>query len=104
MTHDEEQATEQERAVKEQERWMGIVRRVMKRDEGRELVYVLLERCKVFGSSMTTGEVVGMAFNEGRRSIGLQLMAEVLESAPESYMQTIITMKERSSDNGKYNY
>jgi hypothetical protein len=34
---------------------------------------------------------------EGRRSIGLQLLSEVLEAAPESYMQVLLTMKERTN-------
>lgn len=90
--------SDESRQRNEQQRWLSTVRRVMKSAEGRELVHTLLERCRVFRQTLVPGAPDATAFNEGRRSIGLQLLQEVLDAAPESYMQVMTTMKERSNN------
>jgi hypothetical protein len=52
---------------------------------GRRIVWRLLGECGVFRSSFhTSGSTV--YFLEGRRDVGLRLMADVLQAAPEAYL------------------
>lgn len=93
-----DQTTEEQQAEAQRQAWLRNVRQVMKRQEGKELIYTLLERCQAFKQTYRPGDFDGTAFMEGRRSIGLQLLSEVLEAAPESYMQILLTMKERTDE------
>ena len=56
--------------------------------QGRRIVSRLLEESGVHRTSFNHSGSV-MAFNEGKRHIGLFLMAEILEIAPESYMRLL---------------
>jgi len=62
---------------------------VMSDGRGRRVVWRLLEQAGVFRLSYT-GDALSTAFHEGQRNIGLRLMADCLEAAPEKYtlMQT----------------
>jgi len=48
---------------------------------GRRFLRRLLDDTGVFRSTFT-GEAIGAAFNEGRRNIGLQIVADVARTAP----------------------
>lgn len=61
--------------------------------QGRRLLWRLLSMTGVFTSSMTGNSQT--FFNEGRRDIGLQLMAEVNEHSLEAFVQM---MKEAKAD------
>ena len=56
--------------------------------QGRRIVSRLLEETGVHRTSFNHSGSV-MAFNEGKRHIGLYLMAEILEIAPESYTKLL---------------
>lgn len=56
--------------------------------DGREWVWDLLERCNVYSQSFVQGEPDATAFNEGRRSVGNRLLAEIVRADP----QAMITM------------
>ena len=92
--------------TEEQERfeWLKNLRGTLKSHQGKEILYELLDRCGVFrisfGSEFTAAQV---AYLEGRRSIGLQLLSELLEAAPEAYMQMMLAIKERSDRNERSN-
>lgn len=52
---------------------------------GRRFVWSLMADCGIFRSSFdNSGSVT--AFNEGRREIGLRVLADVNEAAPEQYL------------------
>jgi hypothetical protein len=51
---------------------------------GRRVVWRLLERAGLFRQSFT-GEPLSSAFNEGRRALGLEMLAEIAEAAPDAY-------------------
>lgn len=51
---------------------------------GRRVVWRLLERARVFGSTFDQHAGV-MSFNEGSRSQGLQLLAEINRLCPHQY-------------------
>jgi hypothetical protein len=48
---------------------------------GRRVLRRLLESTGVFRSTFT-GEAIGAAFNEGRRNVGLQIVADIARTAP----------------------
>lgn len=56
--------------------------------QGRRIVSRLLEEAGVHRTSFNHSGSV-MAFNEGKRHLGLFLMAEILEIAPESYVRLL---------------
>lgn len=71
--------------LREQIRRMDM-QAVMGTQAGRRFVWqVLAGRCGTFGASFT-GEALTGAFNEGRRAVGLELMAALQEVCPEAYL------------------
>lgn len=61
---------------------------LMAHAQGRRIVSRLLEEAGVHRTSFNHSGSV-MAYNEGRRHIGLFLLAEILEIAPESYTKLL---------------
>jgi hypothetical protein len=61
---------------------------LMAHAQGRRIVSRLLEEAGVHRTSFNHSGSV-MAFNEGKRHLGLYLMAEILEIAPESYVKLL---------------
>lgn len=51
---------------------------------GRDLLWRMLERCSVFKTTFSS-EPLTMAFNEGKRQIGLWLLKEINEAQPKAY-------------------
>lgn len=60
------------------------IQALMKTEDGRAWVWDHLSMCGVFQSSYAP-EPTDTAFNEGRRSIGLRLIADLHEHAMASY-------------------
>jgi hypothetical protein len=84
--HDEQQA----QAVKALKRKQQVedFKWLMAHAQGRRIVSRLLEESGVHRTSFNHSGSV-MAFNEGKRHLGLYLMAEILEIAPESYVKLL---------------
>lgn len=61
---------------------------LMAHRQGRRFVTRLLEESGVFRTSFHASGSV-MAFNEGRKTIGLLLTSELLEHAPEAYVKLL---------------
>lgn len=61
---------------------------VLKIPEGRRTVYKILCECGVFKASFTQNSNT-TAFNEGRRDIGLSLLAELDLAEPNVYSQML---------------
>lgn len=62
------------------------VRAVMDTGAGKRLLWGVIEQdCNGFGGSFVAGHADISAFNEGRRSIGVDLMLEIQTAAPEQY-------------------
>lgn len=77
-----------EAAAKEKrgrERDLEDLRFLLSTIQGRRFVWRQLSECGVFKSSFTGNSTT--FFNEGRRDVGLKLMADVMESKPEAYLQ-----------------
>lgn len=63
------------------------VRTVMGTQEGRQFVLdFVFVRCGVLNSSFVQKDSMASAFNEGRRNVGLEMLAEVEKHAPDLHL------------------
>ena len=69
---------------------------VMHTEEGRRFVYQILKACGVYAPSFNTNALT-MAFNEGKRAIGVALVEQLRQSCNEFYS----TMLEEQSGEHK---
>lgn len=65
--------------------------------QGRRIVSRLLEQAGVFRSSFNTSGSV-MAFNEGRRDMGLFITGELIEASADGYMKVLKEFKAKSDE------
>jgi hypothetical protein len=79
-----EEAVARERRRKELEdlRWL------LGHPQGRRIVVRLLDEAGVYRSSFNHSGSV-MAFNEGKRHVGLFLIAELTEASPDGFMKVL---------------
>lgn len=59
---------------------------LMARKQGRRIMQRHLERAGVFRSSFNTNSMT-MAFQEGQRNEGLKLLAQIMQHAPDRYIE-----------------
>ncbi|KKN58458.1 hypothetical protein LCGC14_0551900 [marine sediment metagenome] len=71
------------RIAKEQEQ--EELRQVLQTQVGRAIIYRLMRECGTYHSVFDTNALV-MAFNEGRRHVGLTLLEEVLTDHNNAYI------------------
>lgn len=74
---------------------LGNLSAVMSTGQGRAVMYRLMSQAGVFRQSYA-GATNETNFNEGRRSQGLFLMAEMIEASSDLYLQM---MKENTNGN-----
>lgn len=72
----------------QREQQLEDVRWMMGHPQGRRFVTRLLEEAGVHRTVFHTSGSV-MAFNEGKRTLGLFVQGEVLEAAPEAYLKLL---------------
>ena len=65
---------------------------------GRRVIWKLVGRCGVFRASFVQGEADSTAYNEGRRSIGSQLLMEIFDVTPEAYKEMAKQAKEDADE------
>ena len=68
--------------------------------DGREGVWDLLSRCNCYETSFVPGDPGEMAFREGRRTIGLSLIADVVRTYPEGYVLMQREAHDRATSGG----
>lgn len=73
------------------------IRWLMESAQGRRIVWRMLNRTGVFRSSFSS-DALAMAFAEGNRNIGLQLLAQVHELCPDLYPEMVREANERDID------
>lgn len=61
---------------------------VLKKPEGRRVIYKLLCECGVFKASFSLNSMQ-TSFSEGRRDIGLSLLKDLDEAEPNAYSQML---------------
>lgn len=89
---DEAGARERRRKELDDLRWL------LGHPQGRRIATRLLEEAGVFRSSFNTSGSV-MAFNEGKRHIGLFWTGELLEASTDGYMKLLKEFKAKIDDN-----
>lgn len=91
---DEEQVREARKKEKRRsERDEQDILHVIAERPGRRLLWRFISDCGVFQSNP-----VGNLFQEGRRDVGLKILAELMAAAPETYIQM---MKEARDDDAR---
>lgn len=76
----------------------AVIQSIMAYAPGRDWMRRKLEVACVFHQSFT-GDALTTAFNEGRRSMGNMILAELMGACPEAY----ITMMKEANDAGSSN-
>jgi len=75
-----------DQAKRRHERHLNDIRHEVATVEGRRLYWAHLEACGIFQTSFT-GETNSTMFNEGRRSIGLKMLFDLMEAKPSAFEQ-----------------
>jgi hypothetical protein len=90
--YDSENEVKIKESVKEyknrKDREISDLQSVLKKPEGRRVVYKILCECGVFKASFTMNSMT-TAFNEGKRDIGLGLLAQLDLAEPQIYSQML---------------
>lgn len=85
---DEDQPTAEQVKLQQirSEREADDIRQVMSTEQGRRVVWSLLEQGKVFGTTFAVDPAV-TAFNEGQRNLALALFSRVMAACPDQYLK-----------------
>lgn len=86
MDDDEPQAAQKKAEAKAAAQLKRDTRAVMGTPEGRNFVWHLLGQAGIYRSSFNP-EALAMAYSEGRRNAGLQLMDILMTHCPEQYVK-----------------
>ncbi|EPY7152254.1 hypothetical protein ACXEIS_001296 [Klebsiella variicola] len=69
-----------------QQRDIEDIRFVMGSEQGRRVVWSLLEKGQVFGACFNVDPII-TAFNEGQRNLALALFQRVMAHCPDQYLK-----------------
>ncbi len=64
----------------------AVIQSLMAAPGGRAWMHYYLDFCTIFHTSFDPNPYV-MAYNEGRRNVGLRLLADIMRACPEYYIQ-----------------
>lgn len=98
MTDEEIQMAQRKAEMLASDQLKNDVRAVMATYEGRRLAWYLLNQFGIYRISYSH-EALAMAFNEGRRSAGLQLMDMLTTHCPEQYAKMTAEQSENEGKN-----
>ena len=92
---DRKHIKEAEKAARlaERER-QDVVRALLQHPSGRAWYLSILERCHMFAASFSKN-ALEMAFAEGERNVGLQLLNDIMIACPERYVEMMRERNER---------
>lgn len=87
---DEKQIKERENKAAVRERQSRqVVADLLANTAGRTWMWTVLSDCNAFSQSFVPGEADSTAFNEGKRSVGNRLIAEVMRVDPSLYLKML---------------
>jgi len=88
--------------LRKHDRDIDDLRKIIKTPEGRRFVWKILSECSIYKASFTLNSMQ-TAFNEGRRDIGLALLADLNEADTFAYakMQQEYVSELKSKQNEK---
>lgn len=96
---DEQQVKEATRLGKRtREQELDDLRAVLDTPPGLRFVWRVLNTAGVFTTSFT-GEGPSTFFNEGRRDLGLRVLADVIEARPDAYLHMMKMSKKEETEN-----
>ena len=78
----------------------AVVFRLMSDPTARDWVRRLLEHCHVFATPFT-GLAATTDFNCGQQSVGLKLLGEIVNAAPDQYIQMMRESADKEQANGR---
>lgn len=87
----------QDREKTRRDRELNDIRRICGRSEGRRLFWRIFTRAHIYETTFT-GDPLAGAFKEGERNLGLFLLADLMEAAPDRLMEM---MKEAEAESKK---
>lgn len=70
------------------DRELENLRVLLSTPQGKEFVWGVLEFCGIFKDSMTGSSMT--FYNEGRRSVGLKVLADVTKASPQAFVQMMM--------------
>lgn len=65
---------------------LQFVKAMMDVAEGRAWIYGHLERCHIFATPFMQGDPHATSFRCGEHNIGLRLLADIMDAAPDEYV------------------
>lgn len=74
---------------------------ILDSEQGRRFLWRILGNCGVFKTSFVTSSEI--YFNEGKRSIGLQILAEIMDCDPNAYLKMITNKDDKDDRNTNVN-
>ncbi len=76
-----------QRALNERRADDAFLQNALKSRAGRNYFWRVLERCHLFEMTYVMGVFDATAFREGERSIGNQMLADIVRVAPEAFIE-----------------
>lgn len=73
-----------------------VIVSLMSTAPGRQWLWNLLASTRMFHTTHTPGDPLASAFSEGRRSVGLDLLADIMAYTPDLYIQAMRESHERN--------
>ena len=88
-----------DKVKRRRDRELSDLRFILKTPEGRRFIWGLLSTAGIFHSSFSLNDAQ-TNFNEGRRSIGLKYLSDLMETKPDAYlyMQQEHSSEEKSEE------
>lgn len=86
-----------ERELRGREQELNDIAWVLSNPSGRRMLWHYLSHCGIFKTSFTGSSET--FYLEGKRSVGLKLLADITECNPDAYLQMMKEAKERELKN-----
>lgn len=99
---DRKSIRKQEKAARLAERQRHeVITQIMSTTFGRAWFWDYLSSAHCFATTHVPGDALGSAFQEGRRSLGLELLSDILSACPDAYIQAMRESNERHHSNNR---
>lgn len=72
-----------------------VITQVMVSLPGRAWMWDVLSACSIFSTTHVPADALASSFQEGRRSVGLSLLADIMAHCPDQFIQAMREQNER---------
>src|SRR5882672_1744496 len=98
---DRKEVRKAEKAARQADRArQEVITELMSTTQGRQWLWDLLSSCHVFAQTFTASPLM-TAFSEGRRAVGLALLADVMFACPDQYITAAREANVRHNSNDR---